>query len=186
MAVTALLFGAQADGAGGKGQARIPPFVVAAHRHRPINVSGNQVIYQARTDTFIVRGNAVLTQGPTVLKADEIRVMRREHRAKAVGHVHLIDPEGVILAKSAKINFVTETAELTDGDILARNSTYHLKGKKIRKLIGQQYVVQDGFFTTCGCQGGTPDWSISGQRMNVRMGDEGTATNARFNILGVP
>lgn len=157
----------------------------AAHRG-PVNISGRQFVYDYKTDTFIVKGNAVLTQAATTLTANQIDLIRREHRAHAVGDVHLLDPAGEILATQAEVNLDTETADLTDAKILAKDKTYRLEGKKITKLKGQHYAVLDGLFTTCGKQPGTPDWSISASKMDVRVGEEGTARDVRFNILGYP
>ncbi len=149
-------------------------------------MSGREVIYNSKTDTFIVRGDAVMTQARTVLKADEIWVMRRDHRARAVGHVRLTDPEGKVTAKVATVDLNDETVELDDGEVYAHNNSYRLAGTKIRKLPGQNYAIDKGFFTTCGCETGTPDWSIGGDQLDLHMGSSGSARNASFNILGVP
>ncbi|HUY18033.1 MAG TPA: LPS assembly protein LptD [Candidatus Binataceae bacterium] len=164
----------------------IPQPVIQAHRGKPVDVSGREVIYNSKTDTFIVRGNAVMTQGGTVLKADEIWVMRRDHKARAVGHVHLTDPETKVTAKVATLDLNNETVELTDGEVYAHNNSYRLAGAKLRKLVGQRYQIDKGFFTTCGCEKGTPDWSISGDQIDLHMGSSGSAKEASFNILGVP
>src|SRR5258708_39817406 len=81
----------------------IPSPVKAAHEE-PISVTGQETIYDSKTDTFYVKGDAVMTQGGSVLKADEIDVMRRERKAQAIGHVHLIDPEIELSATDAKLN----------------------------------------------------------------------------------
>ena len=97
-----------------------------------------------------------MTQGGTILKADQITVMRRPHTAHAVGNVHLIDPELEMWASQADINLETETMELENAKILAKRNTYHLEGKHIRKVAGQNYTVLNGFFTTCGCRARNP------------------------------
>ncbi len=163
----------------------IPQPVIQSHRG-PVDVSGREVIYNSKTDTFIVRGDAVMKQAKTLLKADEIWVMRRDHKARAVGHVHLTDPEGSVTAKSATLDLVTETVQLDNGEVYAHNNSYRLAGKKINKLPGQHYQVENGFFTTCGAEKGTPDWSIAGDQIDLHMGSSGTAKDASFNILGVP
>jgi LPS transport system D/LptD protein len=53
-------------------------------------------------------------------------------------------------------------------------------------LTGQRYSILKGIFTTCACEGGTPDWSITGNQMDMHMGESGTARNAHFDILGYP
>ena len=169
----------------GPHQHGVPPLMLQAH-HGPLDVTGKDIIYNSKTDTFLVRGNAVMTQAHTVLTADEIWIMRAEHKAKAVGHVHLTDPEGILTASYASIDLPTENLVLINGDVLAADKTYHLRGKKIIKTNGQRYEIDDGFFTTCGDNQTDPDWSINGKQINLHMGESGVAKGAHFDILGYP
>ena len=77
------------------------PAPVRAEHEEPVNVTGQETIYDSKTDIFFVKGDAVMTQGGSVLKADEIDMMRRERKARAIGHVHLIDPEVEMWATKA-------------------------------------------------------------------------------------
>jgi LPS-assembly protein len=159
--------------------------ILRAH-HGPIDVSGRQFEYDYKTDKFVVAGDAVVSQAASTLSADRIELFRSHHRATAFGNVHLIDPLGDMFASQANVDWGNETAELTDGKLIASNHTYRLRGKKIYKLTGQRYKVSDGFFTTCGCGGDTPDWAISGADIDVHVGDKGVARNAHFDVLGYP
>ncbi len=127
-----------------------------------------------------------MTQGGSVLKADQIDIMRRERQARAVGHVHLIDPEVEMWATEATIDITNETMVLYNAKVLAKKNIYHLEGKQITKLEGQTYQVTEGFFTTCGCEKGTPDWSINAKQMEVTMGQTGTVHGGTFNVAGQP
>jgi LPS-assembly protein len=162
------------------------PATMHASREEPINVTGQETIYDSKTDTFIVKGDAVMTQGGSVLKADEIDVMRRQREAHAIGHVHLIDPEVEIWATEGRLNITDETLDLYNAKVLAKQNTYHLEGKRIIKLQGQNYQVKEGFFTTCTCQKGAPDWAITADEMDVNVGSSGTIHNGKFAVLGQP
>jgi len=163
----------------------VPSEVIGQHQG-PIDITGDETIYESKDDTFTVRGHAVMTQGATVLHANEIVFERRQRIARAVGNVHLLDPEIEIWASRADVDLDKETLELDDANILAREKTYHLKGRRILKQEGQKYVILNGFFTTCGCEPGTPDWSVSADKMDVHMGGTGRANNAKFSVLGFP
>lgn len=159
--------------------------ILQAHQGA-VDVTGRQFEYDYKTDTFVVSGDAVLNQAATTLTANRISLMRRTHQAAAFGNVHLVDPEGQMYGSEAHVNWQDETAELTNGKLVAANHTYRLQGKKIYKLVGQHYQVTDGFFTTCGCGGDTPDWSISGADIDLHVGGEGVARHAHFDVLGHP
>lgn len=164
----------------------VPVPVRTEHAEEPVNITGQETIYDSKTDTFVVKGDAVMSQGGSVLKADEIDIMRRERQARAIGNVHLIDPEIEMWATDGTIDIINETMVLHNAKILAKKHIYHLEGKQVSKLEGQTYVVKDGFFTTCGCEKGTPDWSINASQMVVNMGHTGHATNATFDVAGIP
>jgi LPS-assembly protein len=167
-------------------QTSLSTFVKAEHPGGPVNVTGKNFVYDYKTDSFVVTGNAVITQAKTTLTADKVNLMRRDRKMHAVGNVHLTDPVGNIIATDALVNLNDETSDLTNATVTDHDETYRLEGRKVYKLLGQRYKVLDGFFTTCGCEPGTPDWSITAEDMDVHIGDNGRAHNAHFNILGYP
>ncbi len=152
----------------------------------PVDITGRTFVYDYKTDSFTVTGNASVTQNRTVLTADEVDFLRRDRIVHARGDVHIVDPIGDIRASEGTLNLNDESANLTSATITSRDKNYVLKGAKIQKLLGQRYKILDGFFTTCGCDPGTPDWSITGNQMDVHMGDTGTARNGAFDVLGHP
>jgi LPS-assembly protein len=167
-------------------QSAFSAYVKAEHPGGPMNITGRKFVYDYKSDSFIVTGDAVITQAKTTLTADKVDLMRRDRKMHAVGNVHLTDPIGSIIATDALINLNDETGDLTDATVTDHNETYRLAGKKVRKLLGQRYSVLDGFFTTCGCEPGTPDWAITADRMDVHLGETGIAHQGHFNILGYP
>ncbi len=152
----------------------------------PTNLGGESFIYDSKTDTFIARENARLRRGPTLLTAKELRFKRDSRDASASGDVHLIDPELKIRASSAHLNLDTETGELENAVITPRVGAYTIAGRIIDKLSGARLHVLDGFFTTCGCEPGTPSWSVSGTTIDCRLGGKAEVTNATVQVLGYP
>ncbi|HUN57506.1 MAG TPA: LPS assembly protein LptD [Candidatus Binataceae bacterium] len=154
--------------------------------HGVVDVTARKFVYDSKTDTFVAIGDAVVTQNRTVLTADQVTMQQKTRMMDAVGNVHLVDPLGNITAKTGKINLDDETADLTDATITDHYGTYRLEGTRVIKKSGQRYHILDGFFTTCGCDPGTPDWSITSDEMDVHLGDEATAKDPKFDILGYP
>jgi lipopolysaccharide assembly outer membrane protein LptD (OstA) len=162
------------------------PVPVRTEHQEPVNVTGQETIYDSKTDTFVVKGDAVMIQGGSVLKADQIDIMRRDRKARAIGHVHLVDPEVEMWATEANIDITNETMVLYNAKVLAKHDVYHLEGKEIIKEQGQTYLVKNGFFTTCGCEKGTPSWAINAKQMTVNVGQTGHAQDATFDVAGIP
>jgi LPS-assembly protein len=152
----------------------------------PVNITGKTFTYDYKTDTFVVTGDAVITQYNTILTAEKAKLQRRERILYAKDKVHIVDPLGDIRASEATLNLNDETSVLTNATITNKDKSYVLKGEKVDKLLGQRYKVLHGFFTTCGCDPGTPDWSITGDQMDLHMGETATSHNGYFDVLGHP
>src|SRR6185437_3379248 len=69
-----------------------------------VDLSGNEFIYDAKNDTFIARGSARMSQGPTLLQAHEMQFNRKTHTLGAQGDVRLADPEVDVTASRAEVN----------------------------------------------------------------------------------
>ncbi len=152
----------------------------------PTNISGTSFIYDPKTDTFVVRENARLRRGPTLLTGKELRYERKSQKASAFGDVRLVNPELKIRASSASLDLDSETGELKNAVIAPRTGSYTIAGRIIDKLSGARFHIEDGFFTTCGCEKGTPSWSISGKEINCHIGGQAEVKDATFHVLGYP
>jgi LPS-assembly protein len=152
----------------------------------PTNISGQTFYYDKHTDTFIARGDARLSRGTTLLTADTLQFNRRENKSIATGNVHLVTPMIDVTASKATLDTNLETGILENGKVSVQGGNYYLAGREIEKLVGQHYSIRDGYFTTCGCEPGTPSWSISGSNLNVQMGGKAEVKDAHFDILDCP
>jgi LPS-assembly protein len=168
--------------------AQAPSISSVVHREHqgPLKVTGRDFVYDYKTNTFVVTGNAAVRQQASLLTADEIDLARGKRKLHAKGHVHLVDPLTEIRAREGRMDLVEETGDLTDATITNYNKTFRLQGARVHKLSGQRYSVLDGVFTTCASEPGTPDWSISADQMDLHVGETATAHGAHFNILGYP
>jgi LPS-assembly protein len=149
-----------------------------------VDLSGNEFVYDARTDTFIARGDARMRQGPTLLQAQEMRFNRKEQKLMAQGNVILTDPDVNVTASRADVDVDSETGQLQNAKVTVKRSDYYLAGKKITKFLGQHYRVIDGYFTTCGCESGAPSWSIAGKEIDATLGGRGVVKDAQIQVLG--
>jgi LPS-assembly protein len=61
-----------------------------------------------------------------------------------------------------------------------------LGGRRLQKLSGQSYHIDEGFFTTCLCEDGPPTWKISAGEMDVTREGSGKIKRGVFYIMDVP
>lgn len=175
-------------GVGGAAHAQALPSPTqfkAEHGGR-IDLSGTRFTYDAKTDTFVARGNAVLKQGPSLLRAEILSFDRRNQIARAKGAVKLTDPQVDITASQARFDLRNETGELDNARVRTKPQGYLLEGSRLSKLPGQHYHISNGYFTSCGCETGTPSWSVRAKDLDITLGGEGVIRSGRFQILDHP
>lgn len=91
-----------------------------------------------------------------------------------------------ITASKATLNSSLETGMMSNAKVSVQNGNYYITGREIEKLNGQHYSVRDGYFTTCGCESGTPSWSVKGSTLDVQMGGKAAVKDASVSILDCP
>ncbi|HVM95640.1 MAG TPA: LPS assembly protein LptD [Candidatus Acidoferrales bacterium] len=151
-----------------------------------ITVDAREITYDQKSNVMTARGDVVVHHGETELRADEVKLNRTTNEADASGDVSVSDPEGVIYADSLHLNLDDETGALTGAAIRSRRLQYSLWGRHVEKGLGQSYQIENGRFTTCNCESGRQDWSISGDRFDVTVDGYGILKGGTFNILDVP
>lgn len=151
-----------------------------------ITVDAESLSYDQKTDTLTAVGEVLIRRGATELRAEHVEVRRATGDARATGGVSLIDPQGMLFADEMRINLEDETGEILDGEIRLTRHRYSLWGDRIEKGEGQRFRIENGRFTTCDCEEGPPDWSFSGERVEVDSKGYGHIHGGTFNVLDVP
>lgn len=149
---------------------------------QPLTVDADDLSYDREADTVRARGDVMVTIGGSVLAADEIEIDRKRGEARASGSVVLEDPQGRIRADRAEFRLEDETGYLEEGYLYLPQTRFQITGARLEKGIGQSYRIWDGTLTTCQCEDGAPDWSISGEEIDVELGGWGTLRDGVFKI----
>ncbi len=161
--------------------------VTAGGSGEQINVTADKLSTGNGSNQIEATGNVEIKRGETTLKAEEVRVNRATQDVEAKGKVSVDDPEWKIKsAASMQLNLEKETGEIQNGDLFLEDGHISMTGRRFQKLGGQTYHVDDGFFTTCLCESGRPEWKISVEQMDLALDGVGTVKNAYFYILDVP
>ena len=85
-------------------------YFASTHPGGPVNITGKTFTYDYKTDTFVVTGDAVVTQYSSVLTADKVSCSGHERILHAKGKVHIVDPLGDIRASEATLHLDDESA----------------------------------------------------------------------------
>jgi LPS-assembly protein len=152
-----------------------------------VAVDAEQLDYDRQANVLVARGGVTLTRGDMTLTADEVRYDREHATVDAHGHVVIVDPEASVDGEAAHLNLDDESGWVDSAQAVMHPGEYNLEGKRLDKLGGPLYHVNDGTFTTCKCGGlERPSWSIAGRETDIKLEGHGVMRGATFRVKDVP
>ena len=158
----------------------------ARSEEEPLYVDADELQVDRERDALRAKGDVVVKRGTSVFAADRVEIDRRHGEASASGSVVLEDEQARLHADEAWLEMNDETGFMNDAEIYLADSRFQLGGTRLEKGVGQTYHIWDGHLTTCQCDGGTPDWSIASDEIDVDMAGWGTVRGGTFRIKDVP
>jgi LPS-assembly protein len=157
-------------------------------RSKPLNLQGDQLIYDTAGNRVIARGNVEIYYNENVLTADEVIYDQSAGTLTAIGNVTLKEPQGNIihadrytLTEDFKNGFVQSLSVITKDDT-------RISAERATRRDGNVTEFQNGRFTPCKSNGNTPPlWCISAAKI-IHDKDAGKITyqDAYFEIFGQP
>ena len=152
-----------------------------------INVTADKISAANGANQIEASGNVEIKRQEMTLKAGEVRFNRETQEVEASGRVSVEDPEWKVRsADSIKMNMATEIGAIENGDLFLEEGHVSISGRRFQKFGGQTYHVDDGFFTTCLCESGSPSWKFSAEQMDLTLEGSGTIRNGYLYVLDVP
>lgn len=152
-----------------------------------ITIDAESLSYDSKGDSVSASGDVLIRRGDTTLRADSVQYNRRTSEARAFGDTLLTSPQAEIRADAMFLDLERETGELQEASIVSDRLGFSLSGARIEKGVGHCYRIESGRFTTCRCPSGrAPDWSISGDALDVEVDGYATLEGGTFNVLDVP
>jgi hypothetical protein len=140
----------------------------AQNVEEPIIIDGDTVEYSADAKEVIAQGNVVVTYQDARMTCDKIVVNTQTKDGEATGNVRLEEQRGILEAEKLIYNFQTKQGEILRAKL--RSSPYYYYGNKIKRLSESEYVVKDGYFSSCNYK--QPHFRIRSKRVEVYPGDK--------------
>jgi LPS-assembly protein len=155
-------------------------------RKGEIDVTAEQLTVEEAGNVIRARGNVEIKREDVVLKAESVRVNREKQEVEAKGQVSIVDPEWKLKAESIRMDMREEKWEIEQGEVFIEESHISLSGRSLKKFDGQAYHIDDGSFTTCLCESGTPTWQIKAREIGLTREGKGFIKGGTFHLLDVP
>jgi len=151
-----------------------------------IKVEADTVKYDRASDRVEASGHVRATRLGAVLTVDHMVWERGTGLVLADGAVHVQDGESSLDADAIRWHLLTSTGEVENGRLVLEGR-YHLEGAKLERTGPDRYAVADGLFSTCPChRDGTRDWSVTADRIDLRVPGTMVARSVRFRIRDAP
>ncbi len=154
---------------------------------RPFQLTADSVEYERDRGVYVARGDVIVRQERTVLRADWMALNSRTDRGVASGNVIYHDGTDTVYASLADFDLNTLEGVLLDARFESGEEQFRIEGARVVRMGDDLYRVEDGLFTTCRCpDDGRDPWAIRAEETDLEVGGYGTARNSTFEILGVP
>ncbi len=137
-------------------------------------------------DAVEARGNVEIRRRESVFGADSVAIDRAKRKLRAKGSVFLRDPAYRLRASGLEMDLADETGTILDAEVFIEDGNVSLSGTRVEKFAGQTYQVEDGLFTTCLCEDGTPPWRIGAREIRLGKDGKAAADDVTFYVYDVP
>lgn len=147
-------------------------------------ISAKQISYDKKNHVYEAEGNVRITSGDRLIKADWTRLDADDHEADLKGNVYLKYDNDWLKGEHVVWNLEKETGTVDGGLIYFAENHFYVQGKQISKTGPNQYLLKDGFVTTCDPQ--NADWKIKYKEMKVDTDGFAWAKHTSFWTRSIP
>ena len=152
---------------------------------QPWHIVSDEISYDEKAACYIAKGNVVISKDEKNLVADFVRFDYKSMLVLATGrHVIMTTGEDIIAGTRIKMDLKSETGTIDNGSIFLKKNHFHIKGDKIQKTGKNTYAVDRAFLSTC--DGGNPDWKITGRKLKVKIEGYGLVSHAALWVKKIP
>ena len=152
----------------------------AAQQRPPIVVDADELTFDDATQILEVTGHVSLTYLGNRVKADFVRVMVREQRLEARGHVTLVDAAGrEIRGDTLTYDARRQASELSSAEMIV-NGVY-FRSDHLR-VLPDRIVAGESYLTTCDPR--RPSFHVTASSIEVTPGDRVVVNGATLWVGG--
>lgn len=159
-----------------------PLFLFAEENLLPVEINGDQINYLQENGQMLAKGNVKITYKDVKLFCDEATYDAKGHVAHIKGNVKIVRSDTTIFGENIDYDFSTQNAVMKDVNI--ESAPLYGHAKEIAKEGQDQYVMNNGYFTTCNLK--KPHYYLSAKKIIIYPQKEIIARDVFFKIGNVP
>ena len=187
VAVVSVGFGSAAEASDELPSFRVPALSEVDPLAGGVRVEADALDYFHRKGVLEASGNVEVDWHDTELKAGRLRVEQTGGRIIAGDQLILETPDFRIEAESCDLSVEDETGVLKGVTVSRKDGNGVFGGGEVIKGEGGRYRLTDGYFTTCRTEPGkAPEWSLTGNEVDIDAQGYGRLEGGSFRILDRP
>ncbi len=151
---------------------------------QPWNIAADKITRDQKTGNLIASGNVIISKQGKRLSADTIVFNQETGEIRAEGHVMLTAGKDILTGSRMEMNLNTRRGVIDQGTLFIDSNHFYISGDRILKTGKDSYTVERPAITSC--DGDTPDWKITGKKLDVTLEGYGYVTGAALWARSLP
>ncbi|WP_223912199.1 LPS-assembly protein LptD [Geobacter sp. AOG1] len=161
-----------------------PAFGADVPQAAGVKIQADTLSYDSPSDTYQATGNVEMHWDGATLFADKALLHQSTGDADATGRVRLLKNDDTLKGDHLSINLDSQNGEAENAEMFYKQSNFHLQSRRLAKTGLGDYRLEQGTFTTC--DGPSPSWKFTADKMDVTLDEYGTARHVLFYVKGIP
>lgn len=165
----------------------MPGFVLAQEALEAVIVDGDEVNYDAATNTVKAEGNVVIEYKNIKVTCDKANVNTLHNIGDLYGNVQIEHDGGVMTGDNIRYNFNTQDAEFKG--VYLESDPFYAYGEAVNKVSDDYYQLKDACVTTCGPLDGKKffmDYTINAKEIEFYPQEKVVAKNVVVKVGKMP
>jgi len=141
----------------------------------PVRARADSLEYDRENDILYLRGSVEIQRPPFTIYAPALAIDLKTNLAAAENGLRIVrSMEGgeseVLSAQKAEINLESQTGYLAEGKLALETGEGRItiSGTRIERISENQYLFQNGSFTSCQCrEGQKADWELRAREISA-------------------
>jgi len=151
-------------------------------QEKPIEVTGDNVSFSLEGKVMTASGNVKLVYEDVILFCDKAEVDMVNKLAKLYHNVKLVHKQGMLFADRMNYDFGKKKADILNMDM--QMVPFNMKAEKAEKVSDEEYVMHDGYVTTCNLE--QPHYRMTAKKIVMYPNDKMIAYNLVLKVGEVP
>ncbi|MBW2066404.1 MAG: LPS-assembly protein LptD [Deltaproteobacteria bacterium] len=157
---------------------------ILGNQEMPWEIIADRISYSQEEGLIIAEGDVEISRGNQRLVTQKARYNEARGTVEVSGGFRLEVGPDVLSGEEGIFDLNRRTGKVIGGRLFLQENNFYLSGASIEKIGPNTYVIKDFRMTTC--EGEVPDWSVTGEEIEVTIEGYGKVRSATLRVRNYP